>query len=137
MDLSLSPSSIPISTPIKSRAYTLYPNLPNFNSKSRNFLWKPLTSRQIRPIRAQTSNGATPNDGFVLEDVPHLTDFLPALPVPLPSNSHCSTKKRSHKLLFLIHVLFILFCPVVSESTAKQQSLCDCQVYICVLICIS
>jgi 6-phosphofructokinase 1 len=96
MELSLSPSSIPISTPFKSRTFALYPNLPILNSKSRNFLWKPLTSRQNRPIRAQTSNGTAPNDGFVLEDVPHLTDFLPASPVPLlPSNSHGSTKTKS------------------------------------------
>ncbi|KAE8056841.1 hypothetical protein FH972_013577 [Carpinus fangiana] len=87
MDLSLSSSSlIPISTPFKSRTFTHYPNLPTFISKSRNFQSKPLTSRQNRPIRAQSSNGTTANDGFVVDDVPHLTDFLPALPVYFKSD---------------------------------------------------
>uniref|UniRef100_A0A2N9G8I2 Phosphofructokinase domain-containing protein n=1 Tax=Fagus sylvatica TaxID=28930 RepID=A0A2N9G8I2_FAGSY len=79
MDLSLSPSLIPTPIPFKSHTFTLFTNLPNLNSKSRNFLRKPLISRQKRPIRAQSSN-QTPIDGFVLEDVPHLTNFLPDLP---------------------------------------------------------
>ncbi|KAL4595941.1 hypothetical protein ACB092_12G128700 [Castanea dentata] len=90
MDLSLSPSIIP--TPIipcnKSHTFNfkLFPNFPNSNSKSRNFLGKPLISRQNRPIRiririrAQTPNVNNDNDDFVLEDVPHLTNFLPDLP---------------------------------------------------------
>ncbi|XP_030934548.1 ATP-dependent 6-phosphofructokinase 4, chloroplastic [Quercus lobata] len=88
MDLSLSQSIIP--TPIipynKSHTFnfTLFPNFPNSNSKSKHFLRKPLISRQNRPIRirAQTPsvNNNEHNDGFVLEDVPHLTNFLPDLP---------------------------------------------------------
>lgn len=43
----------------------------------------PLILSQKRLIRAQCSDGLRPNedDGFVLEDVPHLTKFLPDLPV--------------------------------------------------------
>ncbi len=85
MDLSLSPSLIPTPIPFKSHTFTLFTNLPNLNSKSRNFLRKPLISRQKRPIRAQSSN-QTPIDGFVLEDVPHLTNFLPDLPVTISHN---------------------------------------------------
>ncbi|XP_050386753.1 ATP-dependent 6-phosphofructokinase 4, chloroplastic [Argentina anserina] len=48
--------------------------------KSRSFL-APSLSRQNRPIiRSQSSNHRPLDDGFVLEDVPHLTDFLPNLP---------------------------------------------------------
>ena len=93
MDLSLSHSII--STPIiphnKSQTFnfTLFPNFPNSNSQSKHFLRKPLISRQNRPIRirAQTpnvNNNNNNNDGFVLEDVPHLTNFLPDLPVSNP-----------------------------------------------------
>ncbi|KAF5731044.1 Phosphofructokinase 4 [Tripterygium wilfordii] len=45
----------------------------------RSLYWKPLSWRQNRAIRAQSPN-QTPNDGFVLDDVPHLTHFLPDLP---------------------------------------------------------
>ncbi|KAM6582054.1 hypothetical protein CsatB_009056 [Cannabis sativa] len=48
--------------------------------KSRSFSIFPLFSRQNHPIiRSQSSNQAADN-GFVLEDVPHLTNFLPDLP---------------------------------------------------------
>lgn len=52
---------------------------PSF--KSRSFLGFPFRSRQNQPIRSQSSNHQPANDGFVLEDVPHLTNFLPNLPV--------------------------------------------------------
>ena len=107
MDLSLSHSII--STPIiphnKSHTFnfTLFPNFPNSNSKSKHFLRKPLISRQNRPIRirAQTpnvnNNNNNNNDGFVLEDVPHLTNFLPDLPV-------------SNQTLFLNCFFFLCLC---------------------------
>nr|AIE47272.1 phosphofructokinase [Hevea brasiliensis] len=58
----------------------LFPVICNFNLKSRKFPTRSLFWRQnCLSLRAQTSNGAL-NDGFVLEDVPHLTDFLPDLP---------------------------------------------------------
>ena len=108
MDLSLSQSIIPTSIiPYnKSRTFnfTLFPNFPNSNSQSKHFLRKPLISRQNRPIRirAQTptvnnnNNNNNNNDGFVLEDVPHLTNFLPDLPV-------------SNQTLFLNCFFFSLF----------------------------
>lgn len=79
MDVLLSPCSIQSSIPLKFHTFSPSLNLPNFRPKSGNFLRKQLISRQNRSIRAQTSNGSA-NDGFVLEDVPHLTDFLPDLP---------------------------------------------------------
>ncbi|KAF8044361.1 hypothetical protein BT93_A2374 [Corymbia citriodora subsp. variegata] len=47
------------------------------------FLRKPLTLRKRSAIRAQVSDPSPcreTDDGFVLEDVPHLTNFLPDLP---------------------------------------------------------
>ncbi|WCJ36427.1 ATP-dependent 6-phosphofructokinase 6 [Euphorbia peplus] len=46
-----------------------------------NLYFQPLVWRQNRHcLRAQTSNAEVYNNGFLLEDVPHLTDFLPDLP---------------------------------------------------------
>ncbi|KAG7972388.1 hypothetical protein I3843_07G181500 [Carya illinoinensis] len=94
MDLLLLPSSIPF----KSHASPPRPNFPNFNSKkSRNFFRNPLISRQNCRIKAQSSNG-TAGDGFVLEDVPHLTDFLPGLlsyPNPLQNSKAYSIVRQT------------------------------------------
>ncbi|EXB57233.1 6-phosphofructokinase 4 [Morus notabilis] len=79
--LSKSSPSLPLSIPTvrsKSKSSTP-PYLPNPFFKSRSFLRFPLFSRQNNPIRCQSSY-QTPDDGFVLEDVPHLTNFLPDLP---------------------------------------------------------
>ncbi|XVF49424.1 hypothetical protein PTKIN_Ptkin04bG0010500 [Pterospermum kingtungense] len=51
----------------------------NFKSRNQSYLKKPLISRQNFLIRSQASD-QTADDGFVLDDVPHLTDFLPDLP---------------------------------------------------------
>ncbi|RVW74440.1 hypothetical protein CK203_058159 [Vitis vinifera] len=89
MDLSLSSfarSSIP--PPLKSCNLTSLSNFPNYSFKSRNFSLTPLISRQNRRIRAQYScnsgsggGGGGDDDGFVVDEVPHLTNFLPDLPV--------------------------------------------------------
>lgn len=53
--------------------------------KLKNVSVLPRISHRNRLIRAQSSDGiaAEEDDGFVLEDVPHLTKFLPDLPVKL------------------------------------------------------
>ncbi|ESQ31776.1 hypothetical protein EUTSA_v10003971mg [Eutrema salsugineum] len=57
-------------------------------------------SHQNRLLRAQCSNGLGPvgDDGFVLEDVPHLTNFLPDLPSypnPLKESQAYAIVKRT------------------------------------------
>ncbi|KAH7557339.1 hypothetical protein JRO89_XS11G0124100 [Xanthoceras sorbifolium] len=86
MDLSIhsplsksSPSLSPF--PFNSNNTTLNPVFHCLNFASRNFRIKPLISRQNQRIRAQVSDQSVNDDGFVLEDVPHLTNFLPDLPV--------------------------------------------------------
>ncbi|KAK9291670.1 hypothetical protein L1049_019619 [Liquidambar formosana] len=83
--LSLSSSSFPF----KPHNLIPSPNFPDSNFKSRNFLRKALIWRQNQPVRAQNCNNSPiqensdssfSDDGFVLEDVPHLTHFLPDLP---------------------------------------------------------
>ncbi|XP_016744469.1 ATP-dependent 6-phosphofructokinase 4, chloroplastic isoform X1 [Gossypium hirsutum] len=51
----------------------------NFFKHRNSYSKNPLFSRQKIPIRAQVSDPAV-DDGFVIDDVPHLTDFLPDLP---------------------------------------------------------
>lgn len=58
-----------------------YPAVRCLNFELRNFQVKSLVSRQNRRIRAHISNERANDDGFLLEDVPHLTHFLPDLPV--------------------------------------------------------
>lgn len=77
MDLSVSPSLFRISPssnsfPSKFQNPVSLPNFPNLNYKSTTFLRNPLIWRQ--------NCKATDGDGFVLEDVPHMTQFLPDLP---------------------------------------------------------
>ncbi|XP_065871836.1 ATP-dependent 6-phosphofructokinase 4, chloroplastic isoform X2 [Euphorbia lathyris] len=60
---------------------TVFPVIRNFNLNSTKLYFQSLVWRQNRhDVRAQTSNAAVDADGFLLEDVPHLTDFLPDLP---------------------------------------------------------
>ncbi|XP_057482658.1 ATP-dependent 6-phosphofructokinase 4, chloroplastic isoform X1 [Actinidia eriantha] len=54
-------------------------NFPNQDLKPRISLRKPLFLRHSNPIRAQNPHKAI-DDGFFIEDVPHLTNFLPNLP---------------------------------------------------------
>ncbi|KAG8487902.1 hypothetical protein CXB51_018614 [Gossypium anomalum] len=51
----------------------------NFFKHQNSYSKNPLFSRQKIPIRAQVSDPAV-DEGFVIDDVPHLTDFLPDLP---------------------------------------------------------
>ncbi|KAK1577114.1 hypothetical protein Q3G72_019085 [Acer saccharum] len=85
MDLSIhspllrsSPSLSPFL--FNSKNTTLNPVFHSLNFDSRNFQRKLLVSRQNQRIRAQVSDQIVNDDGFVLEDVPHLTNFLPDLP---------------------------------------------------------
>jgi 6-phosphofructokinase 1 len=60
----------------------------------------PRILHQKRLIRAQCSDGFKPeeDDGFVLEDVPHLTKFLPDLPSypnPLKESQAYAIVKRT------------------------------------------
>ncbi|OMO94819.1 hypothetical protein CCACVL1_05780 [Corchorus capsularis] len=58
-----------------------FPIRHHLSFKSRNSLKKPpLISRQNFAIRAQEVSDQAVDDGFTLDDVPHLTDFLPDLP---------------------------------------------------------
>ncbi|GMP23880.1 hypothetical protein CsSME_00001331 [Camellia sinensis var. sinensis] len=88
MDLSLSRNPPPLclskTSYTRSRYLLSVPlsNFPNLNLKPRIFSRKQLHWRHNHPIRAQNSNH-TIDDGFELEDVPHLTNFLPDLPVIL------------------------------------------------------
>ncbi|KAJ6933905.1 ATP-dependent 6-phosphofructokinase 4 [Populus alba x Populus x berolinensis] len=77
MDLSLaaSPSSFDLLL-LNSHKFSLFQFNPDFSLKSKTPPTKSLFWRQNRPFRARALN----DDGFVLEDVPHLTDFLPHLP---------------------------------------------------------
>ncbi|CAL5366766.1 unnamed protein product [Camellia sinensis] len=85
MDLSLSRNPPPLclskTSYTRSRYLLSVPlsNFPNLNLKPRIFSRKQLLWRHNHPIRAQNSNH-TIDDGFELEDVPHLTNFLPDLP---------------------------------------------------------
>ncbi|KAH9678661.1 ATP-dependent 6-phosphofructokinase 4 [Citrus sinensis] len=87
MDLSISSRSLsrsasPSISPFNSKRMILNPVFHKFSFDSRNFKIKPLVSRQNRPavVAVRASNQNVHNDGFVLEDVPHLTNFLPDLP---------------------------------------------------------
>ncbi|XP_034205259.1 ATP-dependent 6-phosphofructokinase 4, chloroplastic isoform X3 [Prunus dulcis] len=66
----------------RSQSFPSLQNLRHPSFKSRCFLGVPFRSRQTQPIRCQSSNQQpAKDDGFVIEDVPHLTDFLSNLPV--------------------------------------------------------
>ncbi|KAA8539760.1 hypothetical protein F0562_026452 [Nyssa sinensis] len=88
MDLSLS-SSFFTNSPSLSLSKTFFlfksqnlrplSNFPNPSYISRVSRRQPLVWRQNHLIRAQITN-QTDLDGFIFEDVPHLTNFLPDLP---------------------------------------------------------
>ncbi|XP_031287452.1 ATP-dependent 6-phosphofructokinase 4, chloroplastic-like isoform X1 [Pistacia vera] len=84
MDLSISSSWLSVSPPPflfnSNNNFILNPLFRNSNFDYRNFQIKPLVSRQNRPIRCQVFDHTASTDGFVLDDVPHLTNFLPDLP---------------------------------------------------------
>lgn len=121
MDLSI-PSSFSVSeifpssrslSPPSFQKLRLFPFIYDSNLKSRNFPTRSLFCRQNRlSLRAQTSNGAL-NDGFVLEDVPHLTDFLPDLPVI----------RSSFSLLLALNFL-LCFYLFISSSFSPTRTHC-------------
>jgi len=90
MDLSVSSSSL-ANTLLPPFSFSLRPNAPKrlrFSTNSAFFLRKPPSiSRQnkLAVIAATQVSTQSEDDDFVLEDVPHLTDFLPDLPVLLVS----------------------------------------------------
>ncbi|XP_061997630.1 ATP-dependent 6-phosphofructokinase 4, chloroplastic [Rosa rugosa] len=100
--ISLSSSSLLLPSPrrrlgSKSQASISLRNLRRPSLKSRTFL-VPSLSRQNRPIRSQSSNHQPQDDGFVLEDVPHLTDFLsnlPSYPNPLQQSQAYAVVKKT------------------------------------------
>lgn len=100
MDLSIS-SSFGGAFPIPTSTFILNPKSRcshslNFFKHRNSYSKNPLFSRQKIPIRAQVSDPAV-DDGLVIDDVPHLTDFLPDLPV--------------FTSLFSLHILFfVIFC---------------------------
>ncbi|XAR71830.1 6-phosphofructokinase [Bertholletia excelsa] len=89
MDLSLSyslsrnPPSLPLFKPSSPLSYRCPErsllNLPNPKFRPKISLSKPLLCCWNHSIRAQVQDQIF-DDGFVLEDVPHLTNFLPDLP---------------------------------------------------------
>lgn len=119
---SLSLTQLPL--PSNSHKFILFPFLPNFNPKSRKTPTKSLFWRQNLSLRPQTSN----HDGFILEDVPHLTNFLPDLPVI----SSLQFFFQLYNLWFLPCFYFIyFFSSVISKSIAEEPSICYCQANFC------
>ncbi|XP_021823430.1 ATP-dependent 6-phosphofructokinase 4, chloroplastic isoform X1 [Prunus avium] len=91
----------PSRSSLGSRSHS-FPSLPNLrypSFKSRCFLGIPFRSRQTQPIRCQSSNQQpAKDDGFVIEDVPHLTDFLsnlPSYPNPLKQSQAYAVVKQT------------------------------------------
>lgn len=59
--------------------------------------------RRIITVKAdQSSSGAT-DDGFIIEDVPHLTDFLPDLPVILISQTLITKFGATFVRFYVVH----------------------------------
>ncbi|PON51077.1 ATP-dependent 6-phosphofructokinase [Parasponia andersonii] len=77
--ISMAPSFLVTRSKSQASALSNRSHLPKPFFKSRSFSIFPLVSRHNHPIRSQSSNQAADN-GFVLEDVPHLTNFRPDLP---------------------------------------------------------
>uniref|UniRef100_A0A2P2JNI5 ATP-dependent 6-phosphofructokinase n=3 Tax=Rhizophora mucronata TaxID=61149 RepID=A0A2P2JNI5_RHIMU len=75
--LSSSPSFSPY--PFESPKYILFPVVPNSNLDRRSLFWRQHHSLRLR-VKPRCSNRTVAGDGFLLEDVPHLTNFLPDLP---------------------------------------------------------
>ncbi|BBG98193.1 phosphofructokinase 4 [Prunus dulcis] len=83
----------------RSQSFPSLQNLRHPSFKSRCFLGVPFRSRQTQPIRCQSSNQQpAKDDGFVIEDVPHLTDFLsnlPSYPNPLKQSQAYAVVKQT------------------------------------------
>lgn len=97
VSISLSTTRPPFSL---SRQLFLRPRLLRFSPNSGVFLRKPPSiSRQNKlAVTALQLSNQTQNDDFVLEDVPHLTNFLPDLPSypnPLQKSQAYSIVKRN------------------------------------------
>jgi hypothetical protein len=122
MDLSLaaSPSSFDLLL-LNSHKFSLFQFNRDFSLKSKKPPTKSLFWRQNRPFRVRALN----DDGFILEDVPHLTDFLPHLPVI----NHSVFPSLKLPFLFSILGFFFFFFAVVSKSFTSQPCLRDCQVH--------
>ncbi|KAG5558276.1 hypothetical protein RHGRI_008269 [Rhododendron griersonianum] len=120
MDLSLSriPPSLSLSenSSILCSRYSIRPisTLPNLNFKPKTSIRKPLLWRHVQPIRAQNQD-QTINDGFVLEDVPHLTTFLPNLP------SYPNPLQRSQAYA-IVKQTFVSPKDVVAEEIVIQKN---------------
>ncbi|KAE9465058.1 hypothetical protein C3L33_03051, partial [Rhododendron williamsianum] len=120
MDLSLSriPPSLSLSenSSILCSRYSIRPlsTLPNLNFKPKTSIRKPLLWRHVQPIRAQNQD-QTINGGFVLEDVPHLTTFLPNLP------SYPNPLQRSQAYA-IVKQTFVSPEDVVAEEIVIQKN---------------
>ncbi|CAB4271183.1 unnamed protein product [Prunus armeniaca] len=83
----------------RSQSFPSLQNLRHPSFKSRCFFGVPFRSRQTQPIRCQSSNQQpAKDDGFVIEDVPHLTDFLsnlPSYPNPLKQSQAYAVVKQT------------------------------------------
>lgn len=90
--LSRNPPPFPLSTtpsPHNFQIHRLFSSSPYPNSISKFSSISPLICRHNHSIRAQDQNrNPVENGGFVLEDVPHLTNFLPDLPVCVSLSLH-------------------------------------------------
>lgn len=78
LHLSSSPLSFKSSAAISLQAHrcrNAYPASLFFGSRR--------IGRRIVTVKADQSSSRATDDGFIIEDVPHLTDFLPGLPVML------------------------------------------------------
>lgn len=117
-DLSVSSSSL-AKTLLPPFSFSLRPNVPKrlrFCRKSASFLRKPSSiSRQnkLAVVTAIQVSTQSENDGFVLEDVPHLTNFLPDLPVPLVSPLLSTKTVAVSQFLFSVCYDDVLDCEIL------------------------
>ncbi|XP_050224717.1 ATP-dependent 6-phosphofructokinase 4, chloroplastic-like [Mercurialis annua] len=93
----------------------LFPAIRYSNPKStQSLFWR--QNRRILTLKAQTSNGAVNDNGFILEDVPHLTDFLPDLP-SYPNPLH---KSQAYAI---VKETFVKPEDAVAESVVVQKDI--------------
>ncbi|BAT94639.1 ATP-dependent 6-phosphofructokinase [Vigna angularis] len=117
-DLSVSSSSL-AKTLLPPFSFSLRPNIPKrlrFCRKSASFLRKPSSISRQNKVAVVTAIQVTQseNDGFVLEDVPHFTNFLPDLPSypnPLRKSQAYSIVKKN----------FVSPEDVVAQNVAIQK----------------
>ncbi|XP_058207518.1 ATP-dependent 6-phosphofructokinase 4, chloroplastic-like [Rhododendron vialii] len=120
MDLSLSkippPLSLSENTSVLCSRYSIKPlsTFPYLNFKPKASIRRPLLWRHVQPIRAQNQDQII-NDGFVLEDVPHLTTFLPNLP------SYPNPLQRSQAYA-IVKQTFVSPEDVVAEEIVVQKN---------------